>query len=67
MNSMVVFQILLIMISNLMADGAIVIAVSKKYGLTKDERRLLHDMIGKQGNGYSELEELAREIKDMRK
>lgn len=52
---------------NNQAQNEQVDAVSKKYGLTKDERRLLHDMIGKQGNGYSELEELAREIKDMRK
>ncbi|MBQ4496192.1 MAG: hypothetical protein II973_01680 [Spirochaetaceae bacterium] len=36
--------------------------ISKRYNLTDDEREQLHRMCTNQGYGYSELEELAKEI-----
>jgi hypothetical protein len=36
----------------------------KKYGLTKDQRRELHDEITKQGYSPEEIEEIAKDIAD---
>lgn len=42
-------------------------AIAKDYNLTKDEQKILHKLVNKQGYGYSEIEKIAQEIVEMRK